>query len=191
MDPRVVGDPQVRRTDRSVHWCGPRIPDYPSSVPRITLSTVVPAPPVEVFAICLDVDMHTQSMGTTEHAIAGVTQGRLRLGDQVTWRARHLGVTWRMTVQITDYESPHRFVDEQVSGPFHHWRHEHTFTPDPSAPARTMMHDIIDFDAPGGMAGTIGATVILRPYLHRMVKRRNGFLSERLRRRPQQRDRWS
>jgi hypothetical protein len=48
--------------------------------------------------------------------IGGVTTGVMRLGDSVTWRARHFGVVFRMTSAITEYQPPSRFVDEQRGG---------------------------------------------------------------------------
>lgn len=95
----------------------------------------------------------------------------------MTWRARHFGLAWRMTAQITEYERPRRFVDEQVSGPFHLWRHEHVFTPDPRDRTATTMRDVVDFDAPVGVAGSVVATLVLRPYLQRLIQRRNTFLA--------------
>ncbi|MEV6377775.1 SRPBCC family protein [Micromonospora musae] len=150
-------------------------------MPRIELVTVVPASPAAVFGACLDVGMHTLSMGTSgERAVAGVTTGCLGPGQTVTWQARHFGVTWRMTVQITEYESPHRFVDEQVSGPFRRWRHEHLLTPGPDDPTTTVMRDVVDFAAPGGPAGSLVAAVILRPHLQRLIERRNRFIARSL-----------
>ncbi|MET8524447.1 SRPBCC family protein [Micromonospora sp. NPDC005172] len=150
-------------------------------MPRFDLVTVVPASPASVFAACLDVDAHTRSMGASgERAVAGITNGRLGPGQTVTWQARHFGVRWRMTVQITEYESPHRFVDEQVSGPFRRWRHEHVLTSDPDDPATTVMRDVVDFTAPAGLAGSLIGVVILRPYLRRLIGRRNCFLAHSL-----------
>ncbi|GAB3155111.1 hypothetical protein GCM10027290_50810 [Micromonospora sonneratiae] len=150
-------------------------------MPRIDLVTVVPASPDSVFAACLDVGVHTVSMGTSgERAIDGVTSGCLGPGQTVTWQARHFGLPWRMTVQITEYEAPHRFVDEQVDGPFRRWRHEHMLNPDPDDPTKTVMHDVVDFAAPGGPAGALVAAVVLRPYLQRLIGRRNRFLAHSL-----------
>lgn len=147
-------------------------------MPRIELTTEIRAEPDAVFDACLDVDAHTRSMGgSDERAVAGVTSGGLKDGDTVTWAARHFGVRWRMTVRITDYERPWRFVDEQVSGPFLGWRHEHTFTPYPGEPSRTTMRDSIDFGIPLRFGGAPVARVILRPYLRRLVQRRNAFLA--------------
>jgi ligand-binding SRPBCC domain-containing protein len=147
-------------------------------MPRIELTTVVEAAPETVFDACLDVDLHTESMGASgERAVGGVTTGRLKAGDVVTWEARHLALPWRMTVRITDYRRPRGFTDEQVSGPFGRWRHEHSFTPGPAGSSATVMRDIIDFTAPMGPVGRLVARLILRPYLQRVVARRNAFLA--------------
>jgi ligand-binding SRPBCC domain-containing protein len=122
-------------------------------VPRIDLTTVLPAGRAVAF---------------------DVTSGRLGPGDSVTWQARHFGVRWRMTSHISEYERPYRFVDEQVDGPFRSWRHEHVFVaPDPSA---TMMRDVIEFTAPAGVLGQLIGAAVLRPYLRRLIQRRNAYL---------------
>ena len=142
------------------------------------LITKVRASPDAVFHACLDVGMHTRSMEqSAERAIAGATTGVLAAGDVVTWQARHFGIRWRMTVRITGYQRPRRFVDEQVSGPFRRWRHEHHFTPDPLDPACTIMRDVIEFTAPVGAAGAVVSALVLRPYLRRLIARRNAFLA--------------
>ncbi|MET8835889.1 SRPBCC family protein [Micromonospora sp. NPDC004540] len=150
-------------------------------MPRIELTTRVGAAPEAVFDACLDVGLHTASMGASgERATGGVTTGRLAAGDIVTWQARHFGLPWRMTVRITDHERPHRFVDEQVSGPFARWRHEHLCAPDPVDPSATIMRDVVEFSAPLGPAGALVARAVLRPYLRRLITRRNAFLAESL-----------
>jgi ligand-binding SRPBCC domain-containing protein len=75
----------------------------------------------------------------------------MQLGDMVTLRARHFGIVFRMTSAITEYEYPHRFVDEQQRGPFERWRHEHTFTA--MANGATQMIDIVNFRSPLGLVG--------------------------------------
>ncbi|MEV4656677.1 SRPBCC family protein [Micromonospora sp. NPDC049301] len=148
---------------------------------RIELTTQVQAVREAVFDACLDVDMHTTSMGASaERAVGGVTTGRLTAGDAVTWEARHFGLPWRMTVGISDHRRPHGFTDEQIRGPFERWRHEHVFTPDPANPSATLMRDVIDFAAPMGLVGRLVASLILRPYLQRLVARRNAYLAATL-----------
>ncbi|MEO3775468.1 SRPBCC family protein [Micromonospora sp. B11E3] len=150
-------------------------------MPRIELTTEVQAALEAVFDACLDVGMHTESMGTSaERAVGGVTTGRLKAGDTVTWEARHFGLSWAMTVRITDYRRPHAFTDEQIRGPFGRWHHEHSFMPDPADPSTTVMRDVIDFTAPMGPVGGLVASLILRPYLQRLIARRNAYLAATL-----------
>lgn len=78
-------------------------------------ATRIAAPPAAAFDASCDIDLHLESMRSSgERAIAGVTSGRIGPGEQVTWRARHFGVRFRMTSRITAYERPSRFVDEQL-----------------------------------------------------------------------------
>lgn len=80
---------------------------------------------------------------------------RRALGDTVTWRGRHFGIPFTMTSAITAYEAPHRFVDEQVRGPFRRWWHEHTFVTveerGGGSPERTLMIDRVPPIAPRGV----------------------------------------
>jgi ligand-binding SRPBCC domain-containing protein len=113
-------------------------------MPRIELTTLVAAPPEAVFDLSLNVEAHQSSMGSSgERAVAGVTSGGLRRSDSVTWQARHFGLRFRLTSTITDYERPHRFVDEQTAGPFGVWWHEHRF--ERTLDASTRMVDSITF----------------------------------------------
>ncbi|WP_208862820.1 hypothetical protein [Micromonospora chersina] len=55
---------------------------------HIELNTAVEAVPETVFDACLDVGLHTASVGASaERAVGGVTTGRLRARDVVTWEA--------------------------------------------------------------------------------------------------------
>ncbi len=112
-----------------------------------------------------------------ERAVAGTTTGTIGLGETVTWRARHFGVVWRMTSAITALEAPHRFVDEQVRGPFARFRHEHRF--ERSADG-TRMVDEITFRAPLGPLGRIAERVALARYLPRLITERNAALRAEL-----------
>ncbi len=112
-----------------------------------------------------------------ETAIGGVTSGTIGLGETVTWRAKHFGITWKMTSKITEMQSPDRFVDEQVRGPFKRFRHEHIFN---SHPEGTRMVDRIQFDAPIGVVGDVVERIILSSYLPKLIQERNEFLKSEL-----------
>lgn len=57
-------------------------------MPVIRVETLIAAPIERCFDLMRDVDVHTQSTaGTQERAVAGVTTGLLKAGDEVTWKA--------------------------------------------------------------------------------------------------------
>ncbi|MEV4311114.1 SRPBCC family protein [Actinocrispum sp. NPDC049592] len=139
---------------------------------RFEITTAIAAPPQRVFDVSLRIEVHTAGMAHSgEQAIGGVTSGQLRLGDTVTWQARHFGLRWRMTSRISAYEPPGHFVDEQVAGPFKRWHHAHHFEPDGNG--GTIMRDVIDFAAPLGPLGTIAERLVLNRYMPRLIGIRN------------------
>lgn len=147
-------------------------------MPTIRLETVVVAPPMTCFELSLSIDAHTASMAASgERAIGPTTSGVLGAGDTVTWRARHFGLPFTMTSQITEHDPPHRFVDEQVSGPFARWWHEHRF----EARGRgTLMTDVIEYSPPLGPVGRVVDRLALTSYLTRLVAARNEWLAAQL-----------
>ena len=59
----------------------------------IRLETFIRAPIERCFDLSRSVDLHILSTAqTNERAIDGVTSGLMKLGDVVTWEARHFGV---------------------------------------------------------------------------------------------------
>lgn len=142
---------------------------------RFEVVTGIAAPPRRVFDLSLDVGLHTASMaGSGERIIGGVTSGRMRPADTVTWQARHFGVPWRMTSRISEFDAPGYFVDEQVRGPFRRWRHEHHFEPD--GDGGTVMRDVVDFAAPFGPLGRLAEWVMLDRYMPKLIRLRNEHL---------------
>lgn len=60
-------------------------------------------------------------------------------------RVRGIPVRWRS--EITAWEPPHRFVDEQRRGPYRLWMHEHVFEEHPEG---TRVIDRVRYAVPGG-----------------------------------------
>ena len=134
------------------------------------IETLIDAPAERVFDAARDIDLHVESMAhTDETAIAGRTAGKIELGESVTWQARHIGLVMQLTSKITVFDPPRRFVDEQVSGPFAGFRHEHRFDP---AGDRTIMVDEWEHTSPFGLLGRIVDAVVLDRYLRRQLRAR-------------------
>lgn len=141
-------------------------------VSAFTLVTECPVPAGAMFAASLDIDLHLESMRDSgETAIDGIRSGRIGLGETVTWRARHFGIWFRMTSQITALAEPHRFVDQQVAGPFRSFVHEHLFEDTPNG---CRMTDTITLASP--VFGVLAERLVLVPYLRRLIRLRNATL---------------
>lgn len=112
---------------------------------------------------------------SAEQAVDGTTEGHIELGEQVTWRAVHFGVTFHMTSRITEMKRPRRFVDEQVAGPFRYWRHVYSFE---AVADGTRMLDRIDYEAPFGLLGHVTDRLLLNRYLTGLIARRNDFIMQ-------------
>jgi ligand-binding SRPBCC domain-containing protein len=137
-------------------------------------SSVIPLGAHDTFDLELDIDTHMGSMAASgERAIAGVTTGIIGLGETVTWRARHFGITWSMTTLISEMDRPNRFVDRQQRGPFKDFVHEHTFVP---VDGGTLATDRVQFAAPLGPLGWIAEQLVLKHYLPKLIDARNEFM---------------
>jgi ligand-binding SRPBCC domain-containing protein len=142
-------------------------------VSLIVLETAIAAPPEDCFDLSLSVELHLESTARTcERAVEGVTSGSLAVGDRVTWEARHLGARRRMTVEITRYDRPRSFRDEQLDGPFRRFVHEHRFEPVGDG---TRMRDELEF---ASLLGPLDR-VVLVPHLRRLLLERNALIKQR------------
>lgn len=145
-------------------------------MPVIELTTVIHAPIERCFDLARSIDLHKLSTGDTEEeAIAGVTSGLIGEGQQVTWKAKHFGVTQRLTSKITLFEYPYHFRDEMLKGAFKMIRHDHLFSKDGD---HTVMKDIFVFKSPGGVFGMLFNKLILTRYLRTMLVSRNAMIKE-------------
>jgi len=118
---------------------------------QIHLETIIKAPVERVFDLSRSIDLHKLSAAqTNEEAIAGRTSGLIELGENVTWRAKHLGVHQKLTVEIVKMERPEMFEDVMLKGAFKNMRHVHRFIEDGS---NTKMIDEFEFESPVGVIG--------------------------------------
>jgi ligand-binding SRPBCC domain-containing protein len=107
---------------------------------------------------------------TGERAVRGRLSGRIELGEEVEWEARHFGLTWHMVSRVTAMEPPRFFVDEQISGPFTSYVHRHEFH---ERGASTLMIDDWRHVAPVGL---LADPVFLNAYVRRLLVRRNELM---------------
>lgn len=148
-------------------------------MPRIELVRIVRAPRARLFDLARSVDAHLASTpGTHERVVAGKTSGLLGMGEEVTWEARHFGVTQRLTSRITRFDRPNHFRDSMVKGAFARFDHDHVFEPIEGDDAATRCRDVFDFDAPLGPLGRIAEWAFLERYMRRFLEVRMDILEE-------------
>lgn len=72
---------------------------------------------------------------------------RMAIGTLIDYKLRLRGVPVRWQSEITAWEPPYRFVDEQRRGPYRMWVHEHTFA---EKNGGTLAEDKVNYAVPGG-----------------------------------------
>jgi ligand-binding SRPBCC domain-containing protein len=101
----------------------------------------------------------------------------LALGTRFEHRLRVKGIPVRWESEITAWEPPHRFVDEQRRGPYRIWKHEHRFV---SRDGGTDVSDHVEYSVPGGAAINY---LFVAPDLRKVFAYRREALLARFRRR--------
>jgi ligand-binding SRPBCC domain-containing protein len=86
-------------------------------------------------------------------------------GACIRYRLRIHGVPVQWLTEITDWAPPHRFVDEQLDGPYALWHHTHTFEADGDG---TIMRDVVRYRIGFGPLGALAHTLAVRRDLERI-----------------------
>lgn len=143
---------------------------YSRAMETVRVDRRIAAPIERCFDAARDLDLHVTSMKhTNERAVGGRTTGLIEMGEEVTWRGRHFGVTQHFTSRITAFDRPCHFRDEMLRGAFRSFVHDHYFAVEGSV---TKMTDVLAFSAPLGVLGLIAEKVVLRRYLEKLLRDR-------------------
>lgn len=90
----------------------------------------LPAPPAVLFPFFADAANLNQLTPPWLHfQIITPMPILMQPGTLIDYRLRVHGIPIRWRTRIQVWEPPHRFVDEQIHGPYRAWIHEHTFEP--------------------------------------------------------------
>ena len=89
----------------------------------------------------------------------------LRPGALIDYRLRLYGIPLRWQSEISRWEPPDRFVDEQRRGPYRSWVHTHTFVEERGG---TRVADTVDFEVPfGWLVGRLVMRDVRRIFAYR------------------------
>ena len=143
-------------------------------MPTIILETLISASAEVCFDLMRDIRIHTETTGkTNEKAVAGVTDGKIGLGQTVTFEGTHFGLRQRLTVKVVEFDRPRRFVDALIEGRFKSFVHVHEFE---SCDGRTLMRDMLIWESPFRILGRIVDKLLLERHLTKLVTQRNAKL---------------
>lgn len=97
----------------------------------------------------------------------------MREGTLIDYRLRVRGLPLRWRTRINVWQPPHRFVDEQLRGPYRLWQHEHTFV---ARDGGTLVRDDVRYAAP---LDFLVHRWLVRPDIERIFQFRTEALQKR------------
>ena len=131
----------------------------------------LPQPPEEVFPFFADAsNLERLTPPSLRFRILTPQPIQMAVGALIDYRIRLRAIPMRWQSEITVWEPPHRFADEQRRGPYRLWVHEHTFT---SQDGGTLARDVVRYAVFGG---AIVQRLFVASELRRIFDYRNAAL---------------
>jgi ligand-binding SRPBCC domain-containing protein len=151
-------------------------------MPVLELECTIGAPLEEVWAFHQDVPRALAALSPPDSGVEVERAEPLppRVGTRVVIRARDpFGRRIRWVAVYVEHQDPHpvpggaaaRFVDEQESGPFAAWRHEHDFSA--IGESSTRLVDRVTYTVPLGPLGRIADRLFVARQLRQMFRHRH------------------
>jgi ligand-binding SRPBCC domain-containing protein len=78
--------------------------------------------------------------------------GELATGTLIRYKLRWHGLPMRWSSEIVNWDPPHRFIDNQINGPYALWHREHRLTPQNEG---TLIRDEVAYALPLGPLGRL------------------------------------
>ena len=138
---------------------------------RLQTRQWLPQPRERIFAFFSDPkNLEIITPPSLHFAIIGLYQPNLGKGTRIDYRLRIRGLPIRWQSEITTWEPPVRFVDQQIHGPYKVWVHAHTFDEHGGG---TVAGDDVQYAVPGGR---VVQRLLVAPDLDRIFQYRRQVL---------------
>ena len=130
---------------------------------RLHTTTWLPRPRAETFDFFSDAE-NLARITPPELDFEIVTPTPIAMGEGtwISYRLGLFGVRFGWRTEITAWEPPYRFVDQQLRGPYRRWHHTHTFVPatGPDGQPGTRMDDEVRWALPLAPVGELAYPLV-------------------------------
>ena len=107
--------------------------------------------------------------------IEAMSTAKIEAGSLIDYKLKIHGFPAKWKSKISKFEEGKSFIDEQVSGPYKKWVHQHDFTPIKNG---TLISDTIVYKVPLGSVGNIFAGWFIRRDVNSIFNFRNKVIKE-------------
>lgn len=127
---------------------------------RLERAHVVPRPLDEVFAFFTDAgNLELLTPQFLRFRILTPSPIRLAAGTLIEYRLQLFRISFHWRTRIETFEPKRRFTDVQLAGPYRRWHHLHEFV---EVPDGTRVRDVVDYELPLGLLGTVAHELFVR-----------------------------
>lgn len=136
----------------------------------------IPRPIGEVFAFFADArNLQEITPPWLGFRILAISSDAVSAGTEIRYRLRLHGTPIFSRTEIRQWQSPHRFVDVQKSGPYKLWHRTHRFE---AHEGKTRMIDIVRYRLPFGLLGRLVHALKVRSDVRRIFDYRRQRIQE-------------
>jgi ligand-binding SRPBCC domain-containing protein len=121
---------------------------------------VLEGTPAEVFGLFADA-RNLEAITPPILRFEVITPGEIemRVGTLIAYRLRLHGIPINWLTSIQAWDPPHRFIDQQVRGPYALWHHTHDL--EPLGDDRTLMRDTVRYAIGFGPLGELARRLLV------------------------------